>query len=83
MCPNYFSLLITAQVSGNEWASFDCLLMRSSLASNIFDIGVGVCVCVKGNFVDEQGNRTELVEILCLNAMGGLTKLMLIHVVVG
>jgi len=32
----YFSLLITAQASGNEWASFDCLLMRSSLASNIF-----------------------------------------------
>jgi hypothetical protein len=40
-------------------------------------------VCVKGNFVDEQGNRTELVEILCMCAMGGRTELMLIHVVVG
>jgi hypothetical protein len=36
-CPNYFSLLITAKVSG-EWS-----LMLSSLASNTFDIGVGVC----------------------------------------
>ena len=56
---------------------------------------VCVCVCVrarvrvserereKGNFVDEQGNRTELVEILCVCSVGGLTELMLIHVVVG
>jgi len=29
-----------------------------------------VCVCVKGNFVDKQGNRTELVEILCVCAVG-------------
>ena len=40
-------------------------------------------MCVKGNFVDEQGNRTELVEILCVCSVGGLTELMLIHVVVG
>jgi hypothetical protein len=51
-------------------------------------LGVGVCVCVcvcvcvKGNFVDEQGNRTELLEILCVRTVGGLTELMLIHVVV-
>ena len=54
--------------------------MRPSLASNTFDVGVGVCV--KGNFIDEQGNRTELVEILCARAVGGLTELMLIHVVI-
>jgi len=55
--------------------------MHLSLASIIFDIGVGMCV--KGNFVDEKGNCMELVEILCLRAMGGLTELMLILVVVG
>jgi hypothetical protein len=55
--------------------------MHSSVASNTFDMGVGVCV--KGNFIDEQGNRTELVEILCARPMGGHTELMLIHVVVG
>jgi len=44
------------------------------LASNIFGIGVGVSVCVKGNFVDEQGNRTVLVEILCERR--GSTQLM-------
>jgi hypothetical protein len=49
--------------------------MHLSLAANTFDIGarrcvcVCVCVCVKGNFVDEQGNRTELVEILCVRAV--------------
>jgi hypothetical protein len=53
--------------------------MRSSLASNTFDIGMRVCV--KGNFVDEQGNPTKLVEILC--ARCGRTELMLIHVVFG
>ena len=47
--------------------------MRSSLASNNFDIGVGVGVCVKGNFIDKQGNRTDLVEILCVCAVGGLS----------
>jgi hypothetical protein len=57
MCLDYFRLLITAKVSGER------SLILSSLASNTFDKGVGVCV--KGNFVDEQGNRTELVEILC------------------
>ena len=55
--------------------------MHLSLASNTFDIGVGVCV--KGNFVDEQGNRTELVEILCVRSVGGLTELVVIHVVFG
>ena len=39
----------------------------SSLASNTFDIGVGVCV--KGNFVDELGNLAELVEILSVRAV--------------
>ena len=53
----------------------------SSLASNTFDIGVGVCV--KGNFVDELGNLAELVEILSVRAVGRLNVLMLIHVVVG
>ena len=38
---------------------------------------------VKGNFVDEQGNRTEFVEISCVRAVGGLADLMLTHVVVG
>jgi len=51
-----------------------------SLASNIFDIGVGVCV--KGNFVDELGNVAELVESLSASAVGRLNELMLIHVVV-
>ena len=32
-----------------------------------------VCVYVKGNFVDEQGNRRELLEILCARDMGGLS----------
>ena len=45
--------------------------MHSSLASN--NLGVGVCVCVKGNFIDEQGNRTDLVEILHVCAVGGLS----------
>ena len=53
----------------------------SYLASNTFDIGVGVCV--KGNFVDELGNLAELVEILSVRAVGRLNVLMLIHVVVG
>ena len=30
-------------------------------------------VCVKGNFVDEQGNRRELVENLCARDVGGLS----------
>jgi len=51
---------------GLDWS-----LMRSSLASNTFDIGVGVCV--KGNFVDELGNRTEYVKIFCVRAVGGLS----------
>ena len=38
---------------------------------------------MKGNFVDEQGNHTELVEILCGRAVRVLTALMLTHVVVG
>ena len=57
------------------------LNLTLSLAFNAFDMGVGVCV--KGNFVDKQGNRTELVEILCARAVGGRNELMLIHVVVG
>ena len=40
----------------------------SSVASNTFEIGVGVCV--KGNFVDELGNLAELVEILSVRAVG-------------
>jgi len=28
---------------------------------------------VKGNFIDEQGNRTVLVEILHVCAVGGLS----------
>ena len=44
--------------------------MRSSLVSNTFDTSVGVCV--KGNFIDEQGNHIELVKILCACAVGGL-----------
>jgi hypothetical protein len=55
--------------------------MRLSLASNTFD--TIVCVCVKGNFVDEQGNRTELVEIACVRAVGAVTELMLVGVEVG
>jgi hypothetical protein len=57
-----------------------------SPTSNTFSIGLGAdyyLVCVKGNFVDEQGNRTELVEILCVYSVRGLTELKLIHVVVG
>jgi hypothetical protein len=54
-------------------------LMRSSLASNTFDVSVGACV--KGNFIDEQGNRREFVEMLRARAVGELTELMLIHVV--
>ena len=34
-----------------------------------------VFVCLKGNFVDEQGNRPELVEILCVRAVGGPPEL--------
>jgi len=34
---------------------------------------VWVCVCVKGNFLDEQGNRRDLVEIFCVCAVGGLS----------
>jgi len=41
--------------------------MRPYLATTTFDK-----VCLKGNFVHEQGNRTELVEILCVRAVGGL-----------
>ena len=41
-----------------------------------------VCVCEKGNFVDKQGNRTELVDISCVCTVG-LPESMLIHVVVG
>ena len=54
-----------------------------SPTSNTFSIGLGAdyyLVCVKGNFVDEQGNRTELVEILCVYSVRGLTELKLIHV---
>ena len=45
--------------------------MHSYLASNNFDIGVGVCV--KGNFLDEQGNGRDLVEIFHVCAVGGLS----------
>ena len=51
--------------------------MHSSLASNNFDIGVCVCVfvraCKKGNFVNEQGNRRELVDTLRVRTVGGLS----------
>ena len=57
------------------------LSLISSLASNTFDIGVGVCV--KGNIIDGQGNCTELVEILCARTVGVQNESMLIHVVVG
>ena len=46
---------------------------------------MSVCVCERerGNFVDEQRNRTEMVEILCVGAVGGLPEFMPIHVVLG
>ena len=34
-------------------------------------------------FVDKQGNRTDLVEILCARPITGHTELMPINVVVG
>jgi hypothetical protein len=40
-----------------------------------------VVAFVKGIFVDEQKYRTELVEIFCVRTVGGLTELILIHVV--
>ena len=58
--------------------------MRSYLASTTIDkMWVCVFVCLKGNFVDEQGNRPELVEILCVHAVGGPPELIMIRVVVG
>jgi len=47
--------------------------MHSYLASTTLD-KVRV-VCVKGNFLHEQGNRTELVEILYARAVGGPAEL--------
>jgi len=44
---------------------------------HILDIGVGAFV--KANFVDEQKNRKELVEIFCVRTVGGLTELMLVR----
>ena len=73
MCMNYFSLLITAKVSG-EWVGLIWLsLMRSSVASNTFDIDVGVCerqfrrrtgilYRVGKNFVCAPHGRTHWVD---------------------
>ena len=87
MCPNNLSLLIMATVSG-ECVGLNLLLIGSSVASYTLHtcrhrLILGVGLCVKGNFVDEQGNHTDLVEILCGRAVGGLTALMLTYVVVG
>ena len=38
---------------------------------------------MQGNFFDEQGNRAELEEILCVSAVRGLTELVVIYVVIG
>jgi len=50
-----------------------CVLLRL----HTLDIGVGAFV--KANFVDEQKNRTELVEIFCVRTVGGLTELILVR----
>ena len=76
ICQIYFSLLITAKLSG-EWVSLIWLtILVFLLRLHTLDIGVGAFVIA--NFV-EQKNSTELVEIFCVRTVGGLTELMIVR----
>ena len=69
--------LLRLNIRGNEWSSFHWSQLRSSLASNAFDIGR-----VKGNFVDEPGKSYRIGRnFVC--ARRERTQLKLIHVVDG